>query len=175
MAADAGLRPRVVGQRYHPDRIVGRHPWCCASRLSERERTRIEGSFGTVLLIITLFFSIAAPDNPWAELATAVVLAITLSITMLASGAQPRIVPIWLGVARLGSQPFFTSQERGTPSDYMYFSFITLATVGYDDLTPQGGIGRTLAVTEGLSGQIYLVTAVAALVGNMGRERTPRQ
>jgi hypothetical protein len=30
-------------------------------------------------------------------------------------------------------------------------------------------------VTEGLTGQIYLVTAVAALVSNLGRARTPRQ
>jgi voltage-gated potassium channel len=59
----------------------------------------------------------------------------------------------------------------GTRSDYMYFSFITLATVGYGDLTPQGGLGRALAVLEGLFGQIYLVTAVAALVGNLGRTR----
>jgi hypothetical protein len=57
----------------------------------------------------------------------------------------------------------------------MYFSFITMATVGYGDLTPQGSLGRALAVTEGLFGQIYLVTAVAALVGNLGRTRAPRQ
>jgi hypothetical protein len=47
--------------------------------------------------------------------------------------------------------------------------------VGYGDLTPQGGLGRALAVTEGLLGQIYLVTAVAALVGNLGRTSAPRQ
>jgi hypothetical protein len=75
----------------------------------------------------------------------------------------------------LGSQPFFASQEGGTRSDYVYFSFITMATVGYGDLTPQSGVARALAVTEGLFGQIYLVTAVAALVSNLGRVRTPRQ
>jgi hypothetical protein len=78
-------------------------------------------------------------------------------------------------VGNLGSQPFFVSQEGGTRSDYMYFSFITVASVGYGDLTPQGGLGRALAVTEGLLGQIYLVTAVAALVGNLGRTRALRQ
>ena len=130
-------------------------------QLSERERSRIEGSFGAilVLLIITVFFSISAPDEPWAELATAVVLAITLSITMLASGARRGIVRILLGCAGLG----------------IAASFITLATVGYGDLAPQGGIGRALAVTEGLTGQIYLVTAVAALVSNIGSARASRQ
>jgi len=221
-------------------------------RLSERERTKVEGRFGMVLLllIIAVFFSIAAPDGPWAWLATAVILAASLSIAMWASGVRPKVVRAWLGVAVLGigasiliaitqevrpaggylavtnllltlatigaivrrlwqhaeisvltvlgalciyvllgmsfafvfeavgnlrSQPFFASQETGTRSDYMYFSFITLATVGYGDLTPQGGLGRALAVAEGLFGQIYLVTAVAALVGNVGRARASRQ
>ena len=57
----------------------------------------------------------------------------------------------------------------------MYFSFVTMATVGYGDLTAQGGLGRALAATEGILGQIYLVTTVAALVGNLGRTRSPTQ
>ena len=35
--------------------------------------------------------------------------------------------------------------------------------------------GRAFAVTEGLLGQIYLVTTVAALVGNLGCTRTPAE
>ena len=58
---------------------------------------------------------------------------------------------------------------------YVYFSFVTMATVGYGDLIAQGGVGRALAVTEGILGQVYLVTAVAALVGNLGRRRAPLQ
>jgi hypothetical protein len=82
---------------------------------------------------------------------------------------------VFEAVRELGSQPFLASQETGTLSDYVYFSFITMETVGYGDPTAQGGLGRALAVTEGLFGQIYLVTAVAALVGNIGRARAPRQ
>ena len=74
-------------------------------------------------------------------------------------------------VGEFGSRPFFTAHEAGTRSDYTYFSFVTMATVGYGDLTAEGGIGRALAVTEGLLGQIYLITTVAALVGNLGRAR----
>jgi Ion channel len=221
-------------------------------QLSERERTRIEGRFGTVLLllIMAVFLSISAPDEPWVLLVTTLVLAASLSISMWASGVQPKVLRVWLGVTILGigasifiaftqetraasgylalttllltlatigaiarrlwrhaeisvltvlgalciyillgmsfafvfeaigtfrSQPFFASQETGIRSDYMYFSFITMAAVGYGDLTPGGGLGRALAVTEGLFGQIYLVTAVAALVGNIGRARAPQQ
>jgi hypothetical protein len=80
---------------------------------------------------------------------------------------------VFEAVGDLGAKPFFASQEGGTRSDYVYFSFVTIATVGYGDLTPQGNLGRALAVSEGLFGQIYLVTAVAALVGNLGRTRGP--
>jgi len=82
---------------------------------------------------------------------------------------------VFEAVGELGSQPFFASQETGTRSDYVYFSFITMETVGYGDLTAQGGLGRALAVTEGLFGPVYLVTAIAALVTNLGRARVPRQ
>ena len=203
-----------------------------------------------ILLLVAVFFSISAPDEPWAVLLTIVVLAANLSIAMLASGARPKVVRAWWGFAVLGvgvsfyvtitqelevgsgylaitsllltlvtmgaigrrvwlhaeislltvlgavciyvlvglsfaflfesigyldSQPFFASQERGSHGDFVYFSFITMATVGYGDLAPQVGVARALAVIEGLFGQIYLVTAVAALVGNLGRARVPQQ
>jgi hypothetical protein len=50
----------------------------------------------------------------------------------------------------------------------MYFSFITLATVGYGDLVPALQLGRALAVLEGLTGQLYLVTVVALVVSRIG-------
>ena len=46
-----------------------------------------------------------------------------------------------------------------------------MSTVGYGDLTARGDLGRMLAVTEALIGQLYLVTIVALLVGNLGRAR----
>ena len=52
-----------------------------------------------------------------------------------------------------------------------YFSFVTLATLGYGDITPVTEFARMTAVLEALTGQIFLVTLVAALVGNLGRER----
>lgn len=74
-------------------------------------------------------------------------------------------------VGALGPEPFFASGDAGTRSDFTYFSFITMATVGYGDLVAAGGVGRATAVLEGILGQIYLVTAVAALIGNLGRRR----
>ena len=46
-----------------------------------------------------------------------------------------------------------------------YYSFITLATVGYGDVTPVLPLARTLAWIEAIAGQVYLATLVAGLVG----------
>ena len=46
-----------------------------------------------------------------------------------------------------------------------YFSFITLATVGYGDVTPATPLARTLAWTEAVTGHFYLAVLVAGIVG----------
>jgi Ion channel len=74
--------------------------------------------------------------------------------------------------AELGSGPFFAQGTDGTTSLRLYFSYVTLATLGYGDYTPAGNVGHTLAVLEALSGQLYLVTVVAVLVGRLGRKRS---
>ena len=49
--------------------------------------------------------------------------------------------------------------------DFLYYSFITLSTLGYGDITPANGPARALAYTEALVGQLYLTILVARLVG----------
>jgi Ion channel len=72
-------------------------------------------------------------------------------------------------IDRVGSEPFFTNGIPATTSRCLYFSFTTLTTVGYGDLTAGSNLGHTLAVSEALLGQIYLVTVVALLVSNLSR------
>jgi hypothetical protein len=79
--------------------------------------------------------------------------------------------------ASFGSGPFFSQGTDGTPATRIYFSYVTLATLGYGDYTPAGQPGRSFAVCEALVGQLYLVTVVALLVGRLGlrpRERPER-
>jgi hypothetical protein len=57
----------------------------------------------------------------------------------------------------------------------VYFSFVTLTTVGYGDLTASNEVGRAVAILEALAGQLYLVTIVALFVSNLGRERQRTQ
>jgi hypothetical protein len=65
----------------------------------------------------------------------------------------------------------FVQQDSFTSTDTLYFSLITLTTVGYGDLTMRADPMRIAAAMEALLGQIYLITAVALLVGNLGRRR----
>lgn len=71
------------------------------------------------------------------------------------------------------TQPFFAQGEVTGFFDYVYFSFITLTTVGYGDLSAVGDFGRALAILETLLGQLFLVVLVAYLVGRLsGGHRT---
>jgi len=74
-------------------------------------------------------------------------------------------------IDELGSTPLFGHDVQGTTSDYLYFSFTTMTTTGYGDLTAASDLGRAFAIAEQLIGQIYLVTVVAVIVGNLGRAR----
>jgi hypothetical protein len=78
---------------------------------------------------------------------------------------------IYGAMDRLGGGPVFVSGAPATSSNCLYFSFTTLTTVGYGDLTTRTDLLHTLAVTEALLGQIYLVTVVALIVSNLGRRR----
>ncbi len=78
----------------------------------------------------------------------------------------------YAAVGLLGSDPFFVQTSNATTADYLYFSFVTLTTVGYGDFTAAGGLGRALASLEALLGQVYLVTVVATIVSGMNRTRS---
>jgi hypothetical protein len=48
--------------------------------------------------------------------------------------------------------------------DAFYFSFITLSTVGYGDITPMSHVARTLAMTEAMTGTLYMAVLISRLV-----------
>ena len=70
-------------------------------------------------------------------------------------------------IATVSSGDFFAQGTDGTRSLRLYFSFVTLATLGYGDYTPAHELGRTLAIVEALFGQLYLVTVIALLVSRI--------
>ena len=212
---------------------------------------RWEHRYGLVLLLIlcSLVFQLAAPDQDWARLVTIVLQGGTLVLALYASQASPvveRLATVVVTIAVLGSAaaligfgalgatggrlvavllvalaplaiargvvrgvrtegavtmhtmfgvlciylllgmlfsyayglvgdaqstPFFASGINADISDYLYFSFATMTTVGYGDLAAATDVGRSVAIAEALIGQIYLVTVVAVIVGGLSRSR----
>ncbi len=74
-------------------------------------------------------------------------------------------------IALLGDGAYFTDGSDGTAAQRTYFSFTTLTTTGFGDLAAATRDGRAVAVMEMLVGQLYLVTVIGVLVGNLGRRR----
>ena len=75
-------------------------------------------------------------------------------------------------IAKVGDAQYFVQQANASTSQIVYFSFTTLTTTGFGDLSVATHLGRALAVVEMLLGQLYLVTVIGVLVGNFaGRSR----
>ena len=71
---------------------------------------------------------------------------------------------IYLAVNELRSEPFFAQPGEHAQSEFVYFSFVALTTLGFGDLSPAVGLPQALTALEALFGQVFLVTLVARLV-----------
>jgi hypothetical protein len=69
-----------------------------------------------------------------------------------------------IDVFRPGSFLFNTAGVSDRQSELLYFSLITLATVGYGDIVPLNGEVRMLVALEGVTGVLYVAITVALLV-----------
>lgn len=78
--------------------------------------------------------------------------------------ADQVLVDAFHGLAPKGDQ-----QRSG---ELFYFSFVTLTTLGYGDITPARPETMSLATLEAVVGQLYLVVMVAAFVGRRGDRMT---
>ncbi len=50
-------------------------------------------------------------------------------------------------------------------SQFLYFSFITLSSLGYGDIVPVSGLARLFSSMEAVTGQLYVAVLIARLVG----------
>jgi hypothetical protein len=66
----------------------------------------------------------------------------------------------------------FGSQQPTT--SFMYYSLVTITTLGYGDLAMSDPLGRMLSTFEAVFGQVYLVTFVAMIVGLLVAQRRGR-
>lgn len=78
-------------------------------------------------------------------------------------------IPAYLMVARLNPNAFVLTAgvDAGAPMDgfhSFYFSFVTLCTVGYGDITPVSKVARMLSVAEAIAGVFYVTVMISRLV-----------
>ena len=135
-----------------------------ASFLGDEARTSTAGLVGLMLAVVAplviLRRIVVSPT-----ITVRLVLG-ALAIYLLLGLAYAYLFPL---LATLTHTQFFVQTDHPATPDYIYFSYTTLATIGYGDFTAATSLGRMVAVSEGLIGQLYLVSAVALLVGNVGR------
>jgi len=77
-------------------------------------------------------------------------------------------------MADLGDQQLFVQVANPSIPLRQYFSFTTLTTLGYGDVTAATDMGRAVAMLEAICGQIFLVTLIARLVANFAGRRPSR-
>lgn len=70
----------------------------------------------------------------------------------------------FLEMVQTGSFSFATTSGQDV-GPFIYYSFMTLATVGYGDIVPLTAPARSLAILEAVTGQLYLAITIARLVG----------
>ena len=85
-----------------------------------------------------------------------------LMLGVLWAGAYVLTAHLVPGAFLFGSSPTFGEEMKGFTS--LYFSFITLSTVGYGDIAPASSVARMLAMMEAITGTLYMAVLVARLV-----------
>jgi voltage-gated potassium channel len=70
----------------------------------------------------------------------------------------------YLALDLVRDAPFFAQPGPHEASEYLYFSFVTITTLGFGDLSPAVGLPQALTALEALLGSVFLVTLVARLV-----------
>ncbi len=65
-------------------------------------------------------------------------------------------------------------QQDQSRNVFIYYSFVTLTTVGYGDVTPLSISARTLSWVEAMTGQLYLAVLIAGLISALVARNTTR-
>ncbi len=119
---------------------------------------RILGAFvGVMVLAVVIALKVFAPGRITTDrIMGAVALYLTLGV---AWGNAYEIVALLDHTAFAGAADATTGVER-----WFYFSFVTLTTVGYGDITPASRAAQALAISEALVGQLYPAIILARLV-----------
>lgn len=143
--------------------------------------------FVTILLIVSIRLASAHEDVPVSQGST---LGLFGAVGLLAAAAALRVVVrakrvdseviyaalstyllagVFFGQIHSAIESYWPGSYSG-PSEFtettaLYFSFVTLATLGYGDFLPKTDLARGVTVFEVIGGQLYLAVMVARLIG----------
>ncbi len=113
----------------------------------------------SLLLILVVARAVFAPGLvTYHRINGAVLLYLTIGLTFVA---------LFTFVGLLAQNAFSgisVSADREATSSLIYFSFVTLTSTGYGDITPVNPVARALCNVEGIIGQLYPATLLARLV-----------
>jgi hypothetical protein len=162
------------------------------SRARLKTRRAVAAGFGPAFLAAAGYAIFGHPHPPLTLSATAALLACTVVVILsglvrlvlergvvlqAVFGALAVYVLVGLtfaftiGAIATGVSTSYFTQGDATQSIRVYYSFTVLTTTGFGDYTAATRGGHSLAVLEMLIGQLYLVTVIATLVGNLRHEQ----
>ena len=95
-----------------------------------------------------------------------------IALYVLLGASRGRGIPL-LALGRPGA--FAGAVEGDGLTEWTYYSFVTLTTMGYGDITPVHPVARSLAVLEALIGQLYPAILLARLVSLELHSRQARE
>lgn len=115
--------------------------WTLLSRLLTEPEVQVDTIVGAISVYLLVGFAFAFLHSATAQ---------------LSPNAYAEVLPHRQGGA---------DQIQGEFFEQLYFSLVTLSTLGFGDLVPVHPVARVLSVIEVIFGQIYLTVLVARLVG----------
>jgi len=132
--------------------------------LSGTDRARGWGSLGLAVVQVLVVVSVMARllqhttvsrETVFGVLAVYVVFGLTFA-------------SVYQAIDLLGRGEAFAQGPVGSPADYSYFSFVTLTTLGYGDLTAATTLMQKLATFEAVVGQVFIAVVLARVVAMLG-------
>jgi voltage-gated potassium channel len=137
-----------------------------------------------VLLWISVFFEMPILSEVSSILSTVFFLYVIVYLVVRVAGSKEvgpleflESVNVYLLLGIAGSL-LFRAVSHGNPAainlpegaiggqaQFIYYSFVTMTTLGYGDITPVSPLARSLSIFFSVSGQLYLTMIIALLVG----------
>ena len=138
-------------------------PAICLSFFPDAMTTALGAFFATVTLLFICFVLLNRIVHHPTVTSASISAALSVYLMLGVMWAQAyRLVEYFLPGSFTGITSTNAVELQG---DLFYYSYVTLSTLGYGDVSPVSAPARSLAITEAVIGQLYLVVLVAGLVG----------